>query len=196
MGFLNTVSIPRANISALTRLDGSAQRSSGELTVPPTRSENKNNQHWSNLGNLQGSSTFLGNHLYAVFYGENSVSLLGTDVFLTAPSDCVTTCPLTAPWEQGWVSSLSHQPNSAPSQHHLEVPTPTLSIPSVGPDWLFPGSCLMLHSLPCGEEAMGTPGRLLPQGRQEGLFPWPLKKYSSDILLRIFQLFCFHLWFQ
>lgn len=123
-----------------------------------------------------------------MLYGENSVSLLGIDIFLAVPSDCVTTCPLTDTWEEGWVSSPSPQSNSASSLSTAWIPPyqPWASLLC----WLFPrdSGCLMLHSLPHREETMGTPGRLLPQGRQEGLFSWPLKKYSSDGLLRIFLL--------
>lgn len=90
------VSPPRQGISEQTGLRDSAQQRSGELPVPPTLSDTSNNQHWANLGNLQGSPTSLGkhlSHLYVVLYGENSVSLLGTDILLAAPSDCVTTRP-------------------------------------------------------------------------------------------------------
>jgi len=71
-------------------------------------------------------------------HGENFISLHTTGIFLAATSGRVTPCPLLGIWERGWVSSLSHQPNSAsPACSTAQPPTAPLFIPPVGPGWFL-----------------------------------------------------------
>lgn len=159
--------------------------------MSPNLSENSNNEHCPNSGNLQGSPTSLGKYLQCsvTFMWKIQFHYLPLIFSLLPP---VTVSPLARRWTPG---SRVGFPPSLTSQTRPLLLSALPGCPHTNPEhsscgaWLtFSGGCLLLPCLPCGEEEMGTPGKLLPQ---KGLFPWPLKKYSSDGLLRIFCHFVF-----